>query len=254
MLLDEVVVVLCRPSEPGNVGAVCRAMMNCGLSRLALTGPDLAIEENEEAEAVVLARCVHAAAIWRKRRVYPSLAEAAKDFSLLVGTSRRRGRHRKNITLSAHEAALYVKERPGGSAPLALVFGNERTGLETGELELCTVASHIPANDVFPSFNLSHAVQIYCYELFCALSPLAARDVPEAWKPIDRRAVDELALSVTKALEGIGFYKQITREYQERFFRDIFSRAALTADEAVYMRGVFEKAARLARQALPDAD
>ena len=42
MNLTDVIIVLSRPAEAGNVGAVCRAMKNIGLSRLRLAAPELA--------------------------------------------------------------------------------------------------------------------------------------------------------------------------------------------------------------------
>ena len=155
------VIVLSRPAEAGNVGAVCRAMKNMGLSRLRLVAPTIA------EPGVIRARAIHAADVWDKAECFDDLAAAVKDCALVVGTTRRRGRHRKQVTMTPREIAVFLQERPG---PAALVFGNERTGLDDGELQHCNVASHISADEVFPSLNLSHAVQIYAYELFQALA------------------------------------------------------------------------------------
>jgi tRNA/rRNA methyltransferase/tRNA (cytidine32/uridine32-2'-O)-methyltransferase len=127
------------------------------------------------------------------------------------------------------------------------VFGNERTGLEDQELALCNLASHIPSSDAFPSLNLSHAVQIYAYELFRALAEPA--EAKGHWVPLDRTAIDDLVRQVSGSLERIGFYRQPGREAQERYFRDIFSRAGLTRREADYMEEIFSKAAWLAAKA-----
>jgi tRNA/rRNA methyltransferase/tRNA (cytidine32/uridine32-2'-O)-methyltransferase len=112
-------------------------------------------------------------------------------------------------------------------------------------MALCSLASHIPADGSFPSLNLSHAVQVYACELFRALAPEAGRAVEGRWVPLDRGAVDGLVKSVTDSLKSLGFYKQPGREEQERFFRDIFSRAGLTEREGQYMESIFAKAARL---------
>ena len=137
MDLSDIIVILCRVSEPGNLGAVCRAMKNMGLRRLRIAGTS---RESLD-EAPLLARAIHAADIWEKAEFYENLAEAGADCSLLIGTTRRRGRRRKHISIEAGDLAAWLREKQGRAG---IVFGNERTGLEDAELDLCNAASHIP--------------------------------------------------------------------------------------------------------------
>ena len=252
MCLADVIIVLSRPAEAGNVGAVCRAMENMGLSRLRLvapmfTGEPITLSEAGFGyggnEAVIRARAVHAADVWETVETFDSLAAAIKDCALVIGTTHRRGRRRKQISMSPAETAAFLKERPGSAA---LVFGNERTGLEAEEIELCNFASHIPVNEIFPSLNLSHAVMIYTYELFKALDFQQADAVKGRWVPLDQKAIDLLVRNLTDNLKNLGFYRQTGREEQECFLRDVFSRAALTEREAAYFANIIAKSARLA--------
>ena len=48
---------------------------------------------------------------------------------------------------------------------IALVFGNERTGLSNEDVERCSALAHIPANPAYSSLNLAQAVQVLAYEL-----------------------------------------------------------------------------------------
>ena len=254
MLLSDVIIVLSRPEEAGNVGAVCRAMKNMGLSRLRLAAPDFDAPDSPALSeagfgyggttAIIQARAVHAGDLWEKAETFDSLAAAVRDCSVVIGTTRRRGRHRKQITMTPAETAAFLKDRQGQAA---LVFGNERTGLEDDELALCNFASHIPADEAFPSLNLSHAVQIYCYELFEVLADQSEDAVKGQWVPLGQEAIESLVREVTDNLKALGFYKQRGREEQERFFRDIFSRAALTEKEGRYFGDIIAKAARLAK-------
>jgi tRNA/rRNA methyltransferase/tRNA (cytidine32/uridine32-2'-O)-methyltransferase len=268
MVLSDIVIILCRVTEPGNVGAVCRAMKNMGLSRLRITGT---ARESLDGE-VIRARAVHAADIWDRAAFFDTLPAAAADCSLLVGTTRRRGRHRKQVSLDPRRLAAWIEEKPGSAA---LVFGNERTGLEDSELDLCNIASHIPVSGVFPSLNLSHAVQIYAYELFLALGngagPLPGAETggaateggnpaggaengrgrPDAvkgtWVPLTYAEAAGLAESITDTLRSLGFYRHPGREIQEQFLRDLICRAGLTGREGEYLGNMFAKAWRLAR-------
>ncbi|GHV07408.1 RNA methyltransferase [Spirochaetia bacterium] len=294
MTLSDIVIILSRPSESGNIGAVCRAMKNMGLSRLRIAASRGEAYSHSEAyshgeacsqgkactprasfdEAVIRSRAVHAVDIWEGAEFFNTLADAAADCTLLVGTTRRRGHHRKNVTMDPKELAAWLRDRPGQAASgptagfTALVFGNERTGLEDDELALCNIASHIPVSDTFPSLNLSHAVQIYAYELFQALgtrAALGARAAPGenpaalpeeapndpvkgAWVPLSREQADALTAAVTKNLEALGFYRHPGRAEQERFIRDFISRAGLTEREGRYFGDIFAKAARLAQK------
>jgi tRNA/rRNA methyltransferase/tRNA (cytidine32/uridine32-2'-O)-methyltransferase len=258
MFLSDIAIILCRPSEPGNVGAVCRVMKNMGLPHLRL------VTSGTLAETPLLARAIHAEDVWRDARFFDTLADAVADCQLVVGTTRRRGRRRKNITLAPRALTAWLAEwsqnhSPALAAasaaiptamPVAFVCGNERTGLEDDELDLCNIASHIPVSDAFPSLNLSHAVQIYAYELFLAFGgavgavpPLDA--VKGEWVPLERTAVDELTADITGTLAELGFYKNPGREVQTRFLRDLISRAGLTEREGRYLKDIFAKAARL---------
>jgi tRNA/rRNA methyltransferase/tRNA (cytidine32/uridine32-2'-O)-methyltransferase len=250
MNLEDAVIVLSRPSEPGNIGAVCRAMKNMGLFRLRIaappTAPDGLAFPGSSAVEVIRARAVHAADVWENAEHFAALEDAVADCALVVGITRRMGSRRKAWSLSPAETAAWLRDRPG---PSALVFGNERTGLEDREIKLCNLTSHIPASDAFPSLNLSHAVQIYAYELFRTLAPDmagTADKAPGLWVPLDQERLDVLSASVSDSLALLGFYKQPGREDQERFFRDVFSRAGLTRREGQYIADIFAKAARLA--------
>ncbi|MDR0403463.1 MAG: RNA methyltransferase [Treponema sp.] len=263
MDLEDIVVVLARPSEPGNTGAVCRAMKNMGLSRLRVVsplyqaGPDpnvRGLPEGPELEKL-LGRAVHAAEIWENARRFDSLDAALADCAVAAGTTRRRGKRRKSNSLRPRELAEFLKDRRGRAA---IVFGNERTGLNDEELALCNLASHIPSNPEFPSINLSHAVQIYAYELYHALGPagqtrrasgadsrwtLAA---PESEIPMTQAECTALVRRISGSLESLGFYRHPGREEQERFLRDFFSRAGLTLREGRYLGNISARAARIA--------
>jgi tRNA/rRNA methyltransferase/tRNA (cytidine32/uridine32-2'-O)-methyltransferase len=172
----------------------------------------------------------------------------------------------------ANEAAAFVAERLVANAgrqsgavdavvateKVAFMFGNERTGLETEELRYCNVASYIPANDAFPSLNLSHAVQVYTYALFNALrktAELAAAKHagrtwffgrPEgSWEPLALPYIENVVASISDELERKGFYRKPGREMQEEFLRDIFCRAGITYSEAQYMKKIILKSAHL---------
>jgi tRNA/rRNA methyltransferase len=231
-------VILCRAEEGGNVGSACRAMKTMGLSRLVLAGcPDY-----DEDRVRMMA--VHAFDVYERADRFGDLASALSGFSLSGGFTRRRGERRKAFSHSVAGFASLAMARPKGrEGGVALVFGNERTGLTEPELGLCSLAVHIPTSEAFPSLNLAQAVQIACYELRKCY--LGERDGgPE---PVSRAEAEASVSRIASHLKGIGFFK-ITRDRElSAFLRDTAERAAYTPKELRYFESVFRKAAGMIR-------
>jgi tRNA/rRNA methyltransferase/tRNA (cytidine32/uridine32-2'-O)-methyltransferase len=213
-------------------------MKNMGLSKLRLAAP---LSVNVES---ILSRAVHAHEIWENAQIFNDFPSAIADCSLVIGATRRRGHHRKSISMDPRTLAQWLRDRPADEKEAAaIVFGNERTGLEEAELNLCNFASHIPASEDQPSLNLSHAVQIYAYELFLALEP--ALPVKGEWTALNQTEISTLVASITDTLANLGFYRHPGREMQTRFLKDIISRAGLSEREGKYFRDIIAKSARL---------
>jgi len=236
--LSSYLVVLSRAQEAGNVGAACRAMKTMGLSRLALAACPGYDEEQ------VRSMAVHAFDLYESALRFPDLGSALAEASLAAGFTRRRGERRKSFSVSVADFAARLAGRPA-SGTVALVFGNERTGLTDEELSLCSLAVHIPSSEAFPSLNLAQAVQIACYELRSAA--LGGRD--GSAEPASRSLVDESVARMGAELRSLGFFKIAGGRRLEDFLRDTAERAAYTPGELDYLEAIFSKAAGLARKA-----
>ena len=159
MNLDRIAVVLSHPSHPGNVGSAARAMKTMGFADLRLVdAPRL----DEEARALAAG----GADVLEGASRHPSLVSALANCVLAVGfTARARG--------LSHEAADVREMSPtildaAEQGSVALVFGNETSGLSNEELGHCQRIAVIPSNPAYPSLNLAAAVQIACYEVATA--------------------------------------------------------------------------------------
>lgn len=228
-------VVLCRAEEGGNVGSACRAMKTMGLSRLVLAG----CPEYDEDRVRTMA--VHAFDLYEAAERAPDLPAALDGSSLSCGFTRRRGERRKAFSLSVEDFAALALARPvaGEDTAIALVFGNERTGLTERELGHCSLAAHIPTAEAFPSLNLAQAVQIACYELRRqALGARAGSAIP-----VSRAAVDESVARIASRLREIGFFKVMRDRELSAFLRDTAERAAFSPTELRYFESIFRKAA-----------
>ncbi len=235
MNLSKVAVVLCRPEESRNIGAACRAMANNGISILRIVGR----REDFDDEAV-RRLAIHAAGIWERAEFFDTIQAAAADCAISAATTRRRGKKRKGKLFLPEEFCDFIKDT---DAKVAVVFGNERTGLTDEEVDSCSVAVTIPSDEGFMSLNLSHAVQILCYHLFRAQRP----DF-KGYEKIDLARLDKTVRVLADDLQEIGFFKIAGRPEMENFWRGIFSRAALSEGEAQYIEKIFDKTAGLARR------
>jgi tRNA/rRNA methyltransferase len=226
-LLDRVCVILVRPEGDINVGSVCRAMKTMGLGTLRLVGtPRTAFDESR-----IKAWSVHAFEVFDGARFCATLPEALADTVLAAGVSRRRGAWRKQVSLLPEQLPERIAAAGRGTA--AIVFGNERTGLTDEEIGRCALAVNIPANDAFPSLNLSHAVQVIAYALRRAAIP------SQRYEPVDRGRVEELAGLFTSSLYSMGYFRHRTGRNTEILIRDVLSRACLHEHEAGRLESIF---------------
>ena len=254
MNLSNIVIVLVHPDESRNVGAACRAMANNGISKLRIVGKSADFDESH-----VLTLAVHADHIWKNVTFYDSVTEATKDCSLSAGTTHRRGKKRKGKLYLPEEFAR-IAAGVAGSAPssasepdsagglVAVVFGNERTGLTDEELLECTTGVTIPSDPAQPSLNLSHAVQILCYHLF-----RCDESISPGYTPLPLSRIDRTVTRICDSLRDIGFFTLNGRPDMERFWRMLLSRSALSEGEAAYLEKTFDKAAGLAKKAAAGA-
>lgn len=242
MKLNNIAIVLARPEEARNVGSVCRAMANCGISDLRIIGE----KENLDSQKIkVLA--IHAFDVFQNAKFYSSLKDALSDCVLSCATTRRRGRKRKGKLLFPEEAATFIDQVTGeegkeGGGKAAIVFGNERTGLNDEEINECNVGVTIPSSESFGSLNLSHAVQVMCYVLF-----RFAGEKQAGYIPIDMAHLQKVVTTIADNLQAIGFFSVAGREGMEMFWRDILARAALSEGEAHYLEKTFNKIAGLSK-------
>jgi tRNA (cytidine32/uridine32-2'-O)-methyltransferase len=153
-------IVLVEPSHPGNIGAAARAMKNMALEELVLVRPKL--YPHPEATA----RASGADDVLANARVFGTLAEAIAGCGFIAATTSRHRDRNFRIADARQAAARLVAE--SARAPVALLFGAERTGLTNEELEAAHVLIRIRAHEGYVSLNLAMAVQIMAYELYCA--------------------------------------------------------------------------------------
>ncbi len=239
MKLSNIVIVLDHPDESRNIGAACRAMANNDISELRIVGNKAAYDTEH-----IHVLAIHAGPIFDKAKFFNSITEATADCSICAGTTRRRGKKRGKLLLPEEFAQMAdgITE-PGGK--VAVIFGNERTGLTDEQLDQCNLGVTIPSSDNFGSLNLSHAVQIMSYHLF-RRALLQEKGEYRGYTPLTLERVDRTVQTITDNMQKIGFFKMPGREDMENFWRSLLSRASLSEGEAQYLEKIFDKMSGLA--------
>jgi len=228
-LLSRIRVVLSRPSHPGNIGAAARAMKTMGLARLYLVQPG----SFPDPEARALA--TGALDVLRAARVCATLDEALAGTTLAVAMSARE-RDLSHPPLDARAAARELAQA-ARHEEVALVFGNETTGLANEDVLKCNRLAHIPTSPEYTSLNLAQAVQVMCYELRMAVgepSPPAAGVIEHA----SHEEVERFYEHLERSIYASGFlHPQYPRRVMERL-RRLFARARLEKEEVNILRGM----------------
>ena len=143
-------------------------MKNMALEDLVLVRP----RSFPHAEAVALA--AGADDILANARIVESVADAIADCAFIAGTTSRPRSYYWEFTTPRDVAARVVALPQENRA--ALLFGSERYGLATEDLNHCNVLVRIPANPDYCSLNLAMSVQLTAYEIFLA------REQPQSHK------------------------------------------------------------------------
>lgn len=226
--LANIRIVLCRPIYGGNIGAVCRAMANMGLSDLALVG---AGNINWD-EARKMACAAHA--VLSNHKAASTIEEAAADCVLVVGATARLGLYRQHAT-TPRECVPFILDA-ARNGRVALVFGPEDNGLNNVELGFCNRLIQIPSSKEYRSLNLSQAVMICAYELFMA---------SETFEPVGEKSPDantnmkeRMFAMWEDALLKIGFMETDKAHHMMLGVRRIFSRGKLTEDDVRILMGI----------------
>ena len=153
-------VVMVGTQHPGNLGAVCRSLLNHGFNSLRLVQPVCHPNDIEARN-----RAKHAGKILDSCQIYDSLEDAVQDCSLVVGTSGKReigNKTQKRHFIYPWEFSERIYDV---DQSIALVFGEEGKGLSIDNLLRCDYLVTLPTWEGYPITNLSHAVHTLTYEL-----------------------------------------------------------------------------------------
>lgn len=252
-LSSRFVVVLDRPQDAVNIGAVVRAVKNMGFSQVRLVNP-------RPFAPFELARVAHHAEdVIAALRSYATLDAALADAVYVVGTAAvtHAGRPlRRDMETLSRELV-----RRGQAGTVAILFGTEDDGLDSAALDRCHCILTLPTNPHYPALNLAQSVLLVLYELAkCAGTTSAPASVeaasacapalptsPSAAQLVPQAQLAQLFTLSEEALEAIGFFKYNPQAVM-RTLRQLAYRAELRPQEAALLMAIARQALYAARR------
>ena len=238
-VLDNIRIVLVEPIFGGNIGSVCRAMNNNGITDLAIVNPR---PETDWEDARKLS--CNAKAQLEARNEYDTLAEAVADCTVVAGTSARTGFYRDTAYSPKAFAPLGLESAQHHK--IALVFGREDKGLLNEELALCTHIIQIPSSELYTSLNLSHAVYICCYEIFCSAGVFQPSE--EKAEEADSELRERMFAVWREMMIKTEFTHEQKLEHMMMGLRRIFSRGKLTVPDIKILMGLAKQSIWVSHQ------
>jgi len=223
------VIVLVRPQLGQNIGKAARAMLNFGLTEMRLVAPRDGWPNPDAGPAAS-----GADAVLERATVFPTAADAIADCSTVFASTVRR-RDLVMPVVGPEEMADSIAASSGRSA---ILFGPERSGLETEEVALAQAIVTVPINPDFGSLNLAQAVILLAYEWSkrTELAQPPAKDL-EAVAP--HGELEGLIGQLDAELVDKGYFHPPSRTQATRnTIRTIFTKTGWSSRELKAVRGI----------------
>ena len=223
------VIVLVRPQLGQNIGKAARAMLNFGLTELRLVAPRDGWPNPDAGPAASGADIV-----LENAEVFDTTAESIADCSLVFASTVRR----RDLVIPAIGPAEMANEIHAAGGRSAILFGPERSGLETEDVALANRIVTVPINPDFGSLNLAQAVILLAYEWSrgAALTKPTEREL-EASAPMGE--LEGLIGQLEGSLQEVGYFFPPNRvEATKMTLRTILTKPQWSSREIQALRGV----------------
>jgi tRNA/rRNA methyltransferase len=167
-------------------------------------------------------------------KLFDSVADAVADCSLVFASTVRR----RDLVMPVVGPGLMAEQIAGAKSRSAILFGPERSGLETEDVALANAIVTVPINPEFGSLNLAQAVILLAYE-WSRQSELAQPTAKETEPPAEHGELDGLIGQLNEELEAKGYFHPPSRtEATKNTLRTIFTKTGWSSREVKAVRGI----------------
>jgi tRNA/rRNA methyltransferase len=204
-------------------------MLNFGLTEMRLVAPRDGWPNPDAGPAASGADVV-----LERAEVFATTQEAIADCSTVFASTVRR-RDLVMPVVGPQEMADAIASSPARSA---ILFGPERSGLETEEVALANAIVTVPINPEFASLNLAQAVILLAYE-WSKRSELAQPPAKELEPTAPHAELDGLISQLDEELDAKGYFHPPSRTQATRnTIRTIFTKTGWSSREVKAIRGI----------------
>jgi tRNA/rRNA methyltransferase len=223
------VIVLVRPQLGQNIGKAARAMLNFGLTEMRLVAPRDGWPNPDAGPAASGADVV-----LEKAQLFDTVAEAIADCSHVFASTVRR----RDLVMPVLGPAEMAEQIASSAERSAILFGPERSGLETEDVALANAIVTVPINPEFGSLNLAQAVILLAYE-WSRRSELAQPPAKELEAPAPHGEVEGLIGHLEQELDAKGYFHPPSRmQATKNTIRTIFTKTGWSSREVKAVRGI----------------
>jgi tRNA/rRNA methyltransferase len=227
--LTKPVIVLVRPQLGQNIGKAARAMLNFGLTEMRLVTPRDGWPNPDAGPAASGADIV-----LEQAQVFATVQEAIADCSVVFGSTVRR----RDLVMPVVGPSDMADAIAASGQRAAILFGPERSGLETEEVALAQAIVTVPINPEFASLNLAQAVILLAYE-WSKRSDLAQPPAKDLEPVAPHGEVEGLIGQLDEALETKGYFHPPSRtQATKNTIRTIFTKTGWSSREVKAVRGI----------------
>jgi tRNA/rRNA methyltransferase len=215
-------------------------MLNFGLTDLRLVAPRDGWPNPSAGPAASGADIV-----LERARLFGSVAEAVADCPFVYATTVRK-RGLVMPVVSPEEAG---REMHANSGQSAILFGAERSGLETEEVAIAGKIVTVPVNPEFRSLNLAQAVILIAYEWSKGAELTVPTQSDEAEPRAPQAHLEGLIGQLFEALQAADYFHPPDRtRATKNTIRTILTKAGWSAREVQALRGIVRALAEPPRQ------
>lgn len=164
------ILVLDSVGNDNNLGAIARSAAFFGVKHIIINQTDneaqLTTSAHRVAEGGMEFIRIHSI-----RNIENFLREASKSMTV-IGADHRARQNLRDLSDICKKAATGIHGAAssrfglGAHIPVAIVLGNEETGLSSGAQKACTALVRIPGTGRMESLNVAQAANLFMYELY----------------------------------------------------------------------------------------
>ena len=223
------VIVLVRPQLGQNIGKAARAMLNFGLTEMRLVAPRDGWPNPDAGPAASGADIV-----LEQAQVFETTQAAIADCSTIFASTVRR----RDLLMPVVGPQGMADRITTSAERSAILFGPERSGLETEEVALANAIVTVPINPEFASLNLAQAVILLAYE-WSKRSELAQPTAKDVEEPAPHGDLEGLIGQLDEELVAKGYFHPPSRtEATRNTIRTIFTKTGWSSREVKAVRGI----------------